>query len=327
MDLLDRHLARGVAARATTTPPEPEPTRRCGRYFDASVKVLPPSVARQPVVHANRLGLQLAVFHGTREIERDRDRTRRSQKLRRAPTLSPRIHAPRLNSRPAYPSQCPRTPLLVPSLAVAPGAPRFRRRPPSCAACSSRRPPRAATSTRRAPTRWWRSSRRRACPSTRALLGATDAVPSGLWRASYTAGAPPPRWERNARRLGFFRNRAGQAYDATTGRVANYGEVAGPSVYFTACGSFTERDASVARYPKDYDVAIEEGGRALRSAIPELGDLGPRLPPRPLPRRGPPNIRVADRPPDTGRDVTGEKGVWESAGLKVVQVREAAFER
>ena len=36
---------------------------------------------------------------------------------------------------------------------------------------------------------------------------------------------------------------------------------------------------------------------------------------------------VEDRnSPDTGRDVTGEKGVWESAGLKVVQVREAAFE-
>ena len=29
-------------------------------------------------------------------------------------------------------------------------------------------------------------------PFDAALLGATDAVPSGLWRASYTAGAPPP---------------------------------------------------------------------------------------------------------------------------------------
>ena len=55
-------------------------------------------------------------------------------------------------------------------------------------------------------------------------------------------------WRRAIKALGaLVDNRAGQAYDATTGRVANYGEVAGPSVYFTACGSFTERDASVAR--------------------------------------------------------------------------------
>ena len=165
-------------------------------------------------------------------------------------------------------------------------------------------------------------------PFDAALLGATDAVPSGLWRASYTAGAPPPRWERNARRLGFFRNRAGQAYDATTGRVANYGEVAGPSVYFTACGSFTERDASVARCPKDYDVAIEEGGFVLfgrpflSSAIKGPGFLRVLYLDE--------DLRIFESPtdsPDTGRDVTGEKGVWESAGLKVVQVREAAFER
>ena len=112
------------------------------------------------------------------------------------------------------------------------------------------------------------------------------------------------------------------------GCVANYGEVAGPSVYFTACGSFTERDASVARCPKDYDVAIEEGGFVLfgrpflSSAIKGPGFLRVLYLDE--------DLRIFESPtdsPDTGRDVTGEKGVWESAGLKVVQVREAAFER
>ena len=96
-------------------------------------------------------------------------------------------------------------------------------------------------------------------------------------------------------------------------------------MYFTACGSFTER-ARRGALPKDYDVAIEEGGFVLfgrpflssaikapassaSSTSTRTSEYSSRRPTRPTPA-----------------SVTGEKGVWESAGLKVVQVREAAFE-
>ena len=214
---------------------------------------------------------------------------------------------------------------LVPSLAVAPAASTAAAsaelRGLLVAAAASRSTPDAARAN--ALVAELAAAR---VPFDAALLGATDAVPSGLWRASYTAGAPPPRWKRNAERLAFFRNRAGQAYDATTGRVANYGEVAGPSVYFTACGSFRERDASVARCPKDYDVAIEEGGfvvfgkRFISSAISGPGFLRVLYADE--------DLRIFESPtdsPDTGEDRL-DSGVWESAGLRVVQVREAVFE-
>ena len=100
------------------------------------------------------------------------------------------------------------------------------------------------------------------------LLGASSSVEaivassdrdSPLWRACYSSG-PTPRWEKNAKALGaFVDNRAGQAYDAKGQRVCNYGEVFGPGCYFTADGSFAPVDA-VKRCPKDFTVAIEQGG-------------------------------------------------------------------
>ena len=100
------------------------------------------------------------------------------------------------------------------------------------------------------------------------LLGASASVSevvtsenrdSPLWRACYSSG-PTPRWERNAKALGgLVDNRAGQAYDARGQRVCNYGEVLGPSCYFTADGSFAPVDGA-RRCPKDFTVAIEQAG-------------------------------------------------------------------
>lgn len=147
------------------------------------------------------------------------------------------------------------------------------------------------------------------------LLGNTADPVRGLWRAAYTQG-PTPKWEENAKLLPFLQNRAGQAYDSTTGQVSNYGEVLGPAVYFTAEGSFRAVDGRI-RCPKDYTVAIEQGGLVvlgvplLSSAISGPGYL------RCLYLDD--DIRVFESPTDSPER-------WESAGLIVVQVREALFE-
>lgn len=157
-------------------------------------------------------------------------------------------------------------------------------------------------------------------PFKQELLG-TSSLPTpegGLWRSSLTIG-PTPKWEENRRLLApFVQNRAGQAYDALNGKVSNYGEVLGTNVYFTAEGSFSEVDQSVRTCPKDYNVKIDRGGLVvfgiplLSSAISGPGYL------RCLYLDS--DIRIFESPTNSPDD-------WEDAGLKVVQVREALFQR
>ena len=66
-----------------------------------------------------------------------------------------------------------------------------------------------------------------------------------------------PRWERNARLLPAFRNRAGQAYSLDAdggGRVTNYGEVLGRGFYFKAEGVFAAAGGAAPppRCPADF---------------------------------------------------------------------------
>ena len=146
------------------------------------------------------------------------------------------------------------------------------------------------------------------------LLG-TSASTADIWRAVYSSGKTP-RWERNAKLLGgVFNNRAGQAYDTTTQRVVNYGEVLGSACYFTAEGSFSAVDGS-RRCPKDFDVAIERGGFVLLGS-PFISDA----------ISGPGYLRVLYLDDDLRvfESPTDSPDRWEEAGLRVVQVRERNF--
>lgn len=145
-------------------------------------------------------------------------------------------------------------------------------------------------------------------------LGDT-ADPSAIWRAVYSSGRTP-RWERNAKLLsGFVQNRAGQAYDAKSQRVCNYGEVLGPSCYFTAEGSYSAVDGS-RRCPKDFNVRIEQGGFVLLGKPFISGAIS-----------GPGYLRVLYLDDDVRifESPTDSPGKWEEAGLRVVQVRERNF--
>ena len=145
-------------------------------------------------------------------------------------------------------------------------------------------------------------------------LGDT-ADPSAIWRACYSSGRTP-RWERNAKLLsGFVQNRAGQAYDAKSQRVCNYGEVLGPSVYFTAEGSYSAVDSS-RRCPKDFNVRIEQGGFVLLGKPFVSGAIS-----------GPGYLRVLYLDDDVRifESPTDSPDKWEEAGLRVVQVNERNF--
>ena len=157
-----------------------------------------------------------------------------------------------------------------------------------------------------------------------ALLG-----DGALWRAAYTRvpdGTAAPRWAQNAKLLPFFRNVAGQAYTIGpdgAASVVNYGEVMGRGLYFKAEGTFSEADERARTCPKDYDVSIVRGGLVVASRWPLLteGISGPGYL-RCLYIDG--SVRIFESPaasPDTGQG-----GVWEDAGLQVVQVRDALFD-
>ena len=145
-------------------------------------------------------------------------------------------------------------------------------------------------------------------------LGDT-ADPSAIWRAVYSSGRTP-RWERNAKLLsGFVQNRAGQAYDAKSQRVCNYGEVLGSSVYFTAEGSYSAVDGA-RRCPKDFNVRIEQGGFVLLGKPFVSGAIS-----------GPGYLRVLylDEDVRVFESPTDSPDKWEEAGLRVVQVNERNF--
>ena len=147
------------------------------------------------------------------------------------------------------------------------------------------------------------------------LLG-TSQLPKDLWRAAYIQGRTPG-WEVNSRLLRpLFRNKAGQAFDATAGRVTNYGEVLGSGVYFLAEGSFAAVDRT--EYcPKDFSVQIERGGLVVLG-LPFLSGAisGPGL------------VRVLylDRDLRIFESPIDSPDRWEEAGLRVVQVRDTLFE-
>ena len=142
-----------------------------------------------------------------------------------------------------------------------------------------------------------------------------------LWRACYTRGSTP-RWQRNAKLLPSFKNRAGQAYTlsgaAGGGTVVNYGEVLGRRLYFKAEGSFVPANTATSRCPKSFNVAIDQGGLVLVERLPLLSSA----------ISGPgflrclyidESLRIFESPRDS-------PDRWEEAGLQVVQVRDAVFD-
>ena len=140
----------------------------------------------------------------------------------------------------------------------------------------------------------------------------------GLWRATPIRGATP-RWQRNRLLLPLLNNRAGQAYyaDAT---VVNYGEVLGRLVYFKAEGTFERASASVGanRCPVDFDVSIARGGAVVGGL--ELLTEGISGPGYLRVRYIDEDIRIFESPKDS-------PDRWEEAGLIVVQVRDALFDK
>ena len=144
-----------------------------------------------------------------------------------------------------------------------------------------------------------------------------------LWRAVSIVRGEIPRWERNAKLLPFFSNRAGQAYalsEGGGGTVVNYGEVLGRALYFKAEGTFkpARRASPVGgRCPQDFNVAIREGGFVLggkaftSSAISGPGFLRVLYVDE--------DIRIFESPKDS-------PDRWEEAGLVVVQIRDALFD-
>jgi hypothetical protein len=143
-----------------------------------------------------------------------------------------------------------------------------------------------------------------------------------LWRAVSIVRGEVPRWEKSARLLPTLKNRAGQCYESDGasggGRVTNYGEVLGRSLYFKAEGSFTPAGARGAgtRCPVDFDVSVERGGFVLAgqpflsSAISGPGFLRCLYIDR--------DMRIFESPKDS-------PDKWEEEGLVVVQVRDSLF--
>lgn len=166
-----------------------------------------------------------------------------------------------------------------------------------------------------------------ACTASRAPFRPEVLGDGALWRAVSIVRGEVPRWERNARLLPFFSNRAGQAYTIdSSGRstVVNYGEVLGRALYFKAEGTFKPAKAPAPplalpgslRCPVDFDVSIREGGFVLggkpfvSSAISGLGFLRVQYLDD--------DIRIFESPKDS-------PDKWEEGGLVVVQVRDALF--
>ena len=151
------------------------------------------------------------------------------------------------------------------------------------------------------------------CPA--ALLGNSSAVSDGLWRSVFLQGRTP-KWEENARLLRpWVQNKAGQAYDATRGRVTNYGEILGPMVHFVAEGTFTAKDGT-SQCPKEFDVEIEQGGLVF-FGVPLLSSAisGPGL------------VRVLyiDEDLRIFESPTESPDGWEEKGSRVIQVREQLY--
>ena len=151
------------------------------------------------------------------------------------------------------------------------------------------------------------------CPAE--LLGDSSSPSEGLWRSVFIQGKIP-KWEENARLLKpLVRNKAGQAYDARSGRVTNYGEILGPLVHFVAEGSFTAKDGT-GQCPKEFDVEIEQGGLVL-FGVPLLSSAisGPGL------------VRVLyiDEDIRIFESPTESPDRWEEEGLRVIQVREQLY--
>ena len=140
----------------------------------------------------------------------------------------------------------------------------------------------------------------------------------GLWAAVHTSG-PVPRWEKYSRLLPKLRNVRGQQYTPTgdgVGEVLNYGEIAGPALYFSATGTFRENDAGAAHFPKDFDVDVESGGLTV---------LGLRVP---LPISGAGFLRLewADESMRIVSSPRASPDNWEESGLVVVQMRVSELE-
>ena len=158
-----------------------------------------------------------------------------------------------------------------------------------------------------------------------ALVGEKDKPPfdasvlgGGLWAAVHTSG-PVPRWEKYSRLLPKLRNVRGQQYTPTgdgVGEVLNYGEIAGPALYFSATGTFRENDAGAAHFPKDFDVDVESGGLTV---------LGLRVP---LPISGAGFLRLewADESMRIVSSPRASPDNWEESGLVVVQMRVSELE-
>lgn len=152
------------------------------------------------------------------------------------------------------------------------------------------------------------------CPAE--LLGSSSSPSDGLWRSVFIQGRTP-RWEENAR---FFRplvrNKVGQAYDASTGKVTNYGEILGSSVHFVAEGQFSAKDDG-SQCPKEFDVEIEQGGLVVLG-LPLLSSAisGPGL------------VRVLyiDEDLRIFESPTESPDRWEEEGLRVIQVRDQLYD-
>lgn len=162
-----------------------------------------------------------------------------------------------------------------------------------------------------------------ACAALRVPFRANLLGDGELWRAVSIVRGATPRWEKSARFLPFLSNRAGQAYalggSNGGGSVVNYGEVLGRSFYFKAEGTFTPAASASTwdtRCPRDFDVAIREGGFVfggrpfVSSAISGPGYLRCLYLDE--------DIRIFQSPGDS-------PDKWEEAGLVVVQVRDRLF--
>jgi len=131
---------------------------------------------------------------------------------------------------------------------------------------------------------------------------------SGPWQAVYSKNSQP-LWEKQAKYLPVFKNRAWQEYDLAAGTVVNVGQIMGEAVFISVEGAVSEQSLSDTT-PKYYTADIQRGA---------LNAFGLRFP---LPIKGKgvakllyqdSNLRIFESPKESESE-------WEQEGLIVVQM-------